>query len=297
MPQGTAPEETIADAQDDVTEADTEAGEEPETVTEQAAPVQGDPALAANTRGSLPGSEFSDSLSSGSRGPTLVVVPADSFDMGSGGSSGNTDERPRHAVNVRKFAISKHEITFQEYNRFAAATGRARPDNQGLDRASYPVFYVSWDDANEYTRWLSRQTGQRYNLPSESQWEYAAGTGSRAIYWWGYEDIADRAHCFGCSPGLDPSSPTRIGSFEPNKFGIHDTAGNVAEWVSDCWHENYNEAPEHDGVWKGGDCSSRVVRGGSYSTPFSSIRHANRDKYDPNGRYDNIGFRVVREVQ
>ena len=105
-----------------------------------------------------------------------------------------------------------------------------------------------------------------------------------------------RAHCFGCGSGLDPRKPTKIGTFAANKFGVFDTAGNVAEWVRDCWHDNYNGAPTTGEVWEGGDCITRVVRGGSYSSPPQSIRTAKRDKFKSDSLYDNIGIRVVREV-
>lgn len=242
------------------------------------------------------GSEFSDSLSDGSTGPMMVRLPAGSFDMGSSGSSSSAEERPRHNVRVDAFAISKYEISFAQYEKFAAATGRAIPDNFYMEKETHPVIYISWDDAFYYTRWLSEQTGEEYHLASEAQWEYAAGAAARTTYWWGYNEEPNRAHCFGCGSGLDPRKPTKIGSFGPNKFGVHDTAGNVAEWVRDCWHDNYDGAPSRAEVWEGGDCSYRVVRGGSYSSPPTSIRHAKRDKFKSDSTYDHIGIRIVRRV-
>ena len=242
------------------------------------------------------GEEFQDRLRDGTPGPVMVVIPAGSFQMGSPGSSANTEERPRHDVEVGRYAMGKFEVTFAQYEKFAAATGRQIPDNLSLDKGTHPVVFVTWDDALSYARWLSQQTGESYSLPSESQWEYAAGAGTRSFFWWGYDEEPGRAHCFGCETGLDPRKPTRIGSFEANPFGLHDTAGNVAEWVYDCWHEDYNGAPATGAVWEGGDCTTRVVRGGSYNSPPQSIRHAKRDRFDANNRYDNIGFRVTREV-
>jgi formylglycine-generating enzyme required for sulfatase activity len=242
------------------------------------------------------GEEFYDRLRDGTPGPTMVNIPAGTYEMGSPGSSGNLDERPRHTVEVARFAIGKHEITFTQYEKFAAATRREIPDNQSLDKRTHPVIFVTWDDALAYTRWLSDQTGETYGLPSESQWEYAAGAGARSSFWWGYEEEPNRAHCFGCETGLDPRSPTRIGSFPANPFGVYDMNGNVAEWVQDCWHDNYNGAPSTGEAWEGGDCAMRVVRGGSYSTPALSIRHAKRDRFKSDARYDNIGIRVVRQL-
>ena len=91
----------------------------------------------------------------------------------------------------------------------------------------------------------------------------------------------------------DGSNSSR--SFAANRFGVHDTAGNVAEWVRDCWHDNYNGAPAEATVWEGGDCAYRVARGGAFSSPAQSIRHAKRDRYKSDQIYDHIGFRVMRE--
>lgn len=253
------------------------------------------PAIKAATT-PVSANEFTDALKDGSRGPEMVIIPAGSYEMGSPGSSRAAEERPRHGVRVNRFAVSKYEITFAQYEKFAQATGRRVPDNLYMDKATHPVIFVSWDDAFYYARWLSEQTGARYHLPSESQWEYAAGTGARSSFWWGYEEEPNRAHCFGCGTGLDPRKPTRVGSFGPNSFGVYDTAGNVAEWVRDCWHDNYDNAPATDEVWEGGDCTFRVVRGGSYSSPPQSIRHAKRDKFKSDALYDNIGIRILREM-
>jgi formylglycine-generating enzyme required for sulfatase activity len=285
-----AEEETVSPVEEEVEVADTPV--EPE--------VTAPPPVASTTTaatGRAAGAEFSDRLADGSSGPAMVVIPAGSFDMGSSGSSSASDERPRHNVRVNKFAISKYEITFEDYEKFARAAGRKIPDNLYMDKATHPVIFVTWDDAFYYTRWLSEQTGEQYSLPSESQWEYAAGTGARSSFFWGFEEEPNRAHCFGCGTGLDPRKPTRVGSFQSNKFGIYDTAGNVAEWVHDCWHDNYNGAPASAEVWEGGECAVRVVRGGSYSSPPQSIRHAKRDKFKSDSSYDNIGIRVVRAVQ
>src|SRR5690606_11925766 len=100
-----------------------------------------------------------------------------------------------------------------------------------------------------------------------------------------------RAHCFGCGDGVPARTPTTVGSFEPNRFGIHDTAGNVAEWVQDCFHPNYRDAPADASVREGGDCSVRVVRGGHYSTPQPTTQKRERLPHDR--AYAEVGFRVV----
>ncbi|MBI2969951.1 MAG: SUMF1/EgtB/PvdO family nonheme iron enzyme [Gammaproteobacteria bacterium] len=262
--------------------------EGPVTETEPAAEKPVAPAAPAT-------GEFRDKLKDGTSGPAMLWIPAGTFEMGSPGSSRNADERPRHAVKIDRFAIGKYEITFTEYEKFANATGRRIPDNLYMEKETHPVIFVTWDDAFYYARWLSEQTGKKYRLPSETEWEYVAGTGKTSTFWWGFDEEPQRAHCFGCGTGLDPRKPTKVGSFKANAFGVFDTAGNVAEWARDCWHENYSGAPSDGGVWEGGDCTYRVARGGAYSSPPQSIRHAKRDRYKSDQAYDHIGFRLVRE--
>ncbi len=293
----TAPEET------EVTEPEeTPAGEEAEVAEEAPAepeaeppvaekpPAEAAPAPAATSTGA-----FTDPLKSGGNGPEMVWITAGSFEMGSPGSSTNADERPEHAVKLKKFAISKYEITFTQYDKFAKAAGKKLPDNLYMDRDTSPVIFVSWDDAYSYAKWLSDETGKKYRLASESEWEYAASGGKNTPFWWGFDEETGKAHCFTCDSQFDPRKPAKIGSFDPNQFGVYDTAGNIAEWVHDCWHDTYKDAPADGSVWEGGDCTQRVVRGGSFISPQQSIRTAKRDKFKSNTGYDHVGIRVVRE--
>ncbi len=262
------------------------------------APAQPAPAPAQPAPAPLPpvaARTFQDTLRSGGKGPVLVKVPAGRFQMGSPSHSVRTEERPEHSVDIAAFSMSTHEITYAEYERFARATGRKRPKNPGYDKKTYPVTFVSWDDALAYTQWLSRETGKKYRLPTEAQWEYAALSNTTSNYWWGRPLGSGRAHCFDCDSGLNPREPTRVGRFNPSPFGLYDTAGNVAEWVRDCWHADYNGAPADGSVWEGGDCSQRVVRGGSFLNTGKSIRAKARSKWDSQKGYDSVGFRVVRE--
>lgn len=276
-------EETIATVEESIPEPAPTS--EPEAVTQAAvAPV------------STGKKEFQDGLKDGGKAPMMVVIPTGSFEMGSPSSSHITDERPRHTVKIQSFAISKYEITFAEYDKFAIAEKRKPPDDLYMDRETHPVVFVKWDDAYYYTKWLSEQTGKKYRLLSESEWEYAASSGKKAPFWWGYDKEPNRAHCFDCENGLDPRKPTKIGNFAANPFGIHDTAGNVSEWVSDCWHENYDGAPSDNETWEGGDCTYRILRGGAYISPAQSIRSAKRDKLKSNTGYDHIGIRIAREL-
>ncbi len=243
-----------------------------------------------------PRATLGDTLRDGGRGPQMVKIPGGSFRMGGAASALSPDERPRRVVTVEPFAMSAYEVTFAEYDRFAKATRRKRPDSEDWDRATHPAVNVSWDDAYQYARWLSKQTGHKYRLPSEAEWEYAARAGSKTKYWWGYRIGKENAHCFDCKSGLHPRKPAKVGLFKPNPVGIYDTAGNVWEWVHDCYHPNYRGAPEDGSVWEGGDCTRRVARGGSYSSASTSLRSAKREKFVSDKGYDDVGIRLVREL-
>jgi formylglycine-generating enzyme required for sulfatase activity len=137
--------------------------------------------------------------------------------------------------------------------------------------------------------------------PTAEEWEYAARAGTETAYWWGDEIGKNRANCNGCGSQWDYKQTAPVGSFAPNPWGLYDTAGNVWEWVQDCWHKNYEGAPE-DGskAWKeGGDCSlrgsSRVVRGGSWFYLPRYVRSALRDRNEPDNRNDNPGFRLAQD--
>jgi len=296
----TEDESEIVDDEPAIEEETTDAVVEETGTDEVAEPVVAATEVISEQQAEKPAASIAktiqDNLKSGGKGPLMVVIPAGKYLMGST-SSRHSEERPRHEVSVEQFAASQYEITFAEYDQFAKASGRKIPDSLYLDRATHPVIYVTWDDAYYYAKWLTEETGQRYSLANEVEWEYLASTGKKSTFWWGYDEEPNRAHCFGCGTNLDPRKPTKIGSFEPNAFGIYDTAGNVSEWIHDCWHDNYKGAPEYSEVWEGGDCSYRGVRGGAYSTPPQSIRNAKRDKFKSDKAYDHIGIRVIREIR
>jgi len=239
---------------------------------------------------------FTDRLRAGGRGPMMIALPAGKFRMGNTSGLISADETPRHAVNVSAFAMSVYEVTYAEYDRFAAATGRSKPNSAGADRKTHPVNNVSWDDALAYTRWLSKQTGKKYRLPSEAEWEYAARAGTRTSFWWGTTKGQGNAHCFDCGTELNTNKAARVGSYKPNAFGLYDTAGNLYEWVHDCYHKNYQGAPNDGSVWEGGDCSVRVVRGGAFRSPATSMRVENREVFPSGKGQYNVGIRVALDL-
>lgn len=242
------------------------------------------------------GSTFQDQLKNGTKAPQMIELPSGTFRMGGASSFISADEAPRHEVNIKKFAISTHEITFAEYEVFAKATKRSMPNHNNWDKTKHAVINVSWDDALAYVQWLSQQTGHKYRLPSEAEWEYAARAGTSTPFWWGNEKGINNAQCFDCQSDFNQSKPAKVGSFKANPFGLYDTAGNVFEWTHDCYHSNYVNAPTDGSVWEGGNCSVRVARGGAYRSPASSMRAANREKFPSNKGQYHVGIRIVRAL-
>ncbi len=239
---------------------------------------------------------FRDSLKNGGRGPAMIQVPGGQFRMGGPSGIVSPDEVPRHEVTISSFMVSVYEVTFADYDRFAKATKRKKPKDHGWDRKTHPVVNVSWDDSQAYTRWLSQQTGIRYRLLSEAEWEYMARAGTTTSYWWGSKSGVGNAHCFDCKTDFSTSKAARIGTYQPNLFGIYDTAGNVFEWVHDCYHRNYKDAPNDGTVWEGGNCDVRVVRGGAYASPANSMRAEHREKFKSGRGQYNVGIRVARDL-
>ena len=215
---------------------------------------------------------FQDDLKDGGKGPAMLPISPGSFLMGSPEDEKNRykDESPQHSVTIPKpFAIGRDEVSFDEYDRFAQATGKPLPKDQGWGRGrgSRPVINVTWQDAQDYAAWLSGQTGQAYRLPTEAEWEYAARAGTATAYWWGDELGKNHANGGGGGSEWDGKQTAPVGSFPANPWGLRDTAGNVYEWVEDCWHDNYRGAPDDGRAWvEGTDCASGS-RGG-----FAAVR-------------------------
>jgi formylglycine-generating enzyme required for sulfatase activity len=225
----------------------------------------------------------------------MVVVPAGEFKMGSGET---VYEKPEHRVVIANpFAIGRREITFEEWDLCVASGGcKYRPDDHGWGRGSRPVIDVSWDDAKAFVNWLSQKTQKGYRLPSEAEWEYAARAGTNSQFWWGRPPVAGNANCEDCS-STPPRRTLPTGSFRPNGFGLFDVAGNVAEWVEDCWNDSYRGAPMDGSAWTTGQCRQRGLRGGSFASKANVIRSAARFRYDQDVRYYANGFRVARDLR
>ncbi len=232
--------------------------------------------------------KFKDKLTKGGTAPEMVWIPAGSFVMGGTGSTPPVNERPHHQVTLNKFAISSKEVTRGEFAKYSGIAVSNTNKNQ-------PVRNVSWKSAKKYTNWLSKRTGKTYRLASESEWEYAARAGTTSPYWWGHKVGVDNALCFGCTTPLEPTRPADTGSYPANAFGLYDTAGNVAEWVEDCYHGDYDGAPNDGSAWNTESCKERSLRGGSYVNATKSLFVSRRDKLAANKSENHIGFRIVRE--
>jgi formylglycine-generating enzyme required for sulfatase activity/uncharacterized caspase-like protein len=259
------------------------------------------------------GEIFRDRLKDGSSGPEMVWMPAGTFQMGDIQGGGDDDEQPVHRVSVEKFAMGRYEITVGEFRQFVNATGYKTDAEKGGDcwtyasgwkkvknanwhnpnfsqENSHPVVCVSWNDVTAYARWLSQQTGQNYRLPTEAEWEYAARAGTNTKYWWGNEIGANKANCYRdyCKDNFEYTAP--VGSFSPNPFGLHDTAGNVWEWTCSEYEDRY-QGKEKRCV---SNASLFVLRGGSWNSSAGRTRAADRGRGEPTFRNDDLGVRLAR---
>lgn len=270
--------------------------------------------------------------------PELVLIPPGEFRMGAEGGEEGRPEGPVRVVRIGKaFALGRYEVTQAQFAAFVTATGREMGGNcqvwegewrtpQGADWtnpgygrtpfADEPVACVTWEDAEAYVQWLSRRTGQRYRLPSEAEWEYAARAGGTADYYWvdmgaaadgdacRYANVYDSSGAaangfawapFGCDDGFGRVAP--VGSFLANAFGLHDMIGNVWEWVADCYQAPYPPLPVDGSAVQSaaGSCARRSVRGGSWITRPDRQRASFRGRDPVDARFSFFGFRVARE--
>ena len=299
--------------------------------------------LAAAAQSALPGTVVQDC----SDCPAMVVVPPGRFVMGS-----NRDEQdrfgvapdyaatelPAHPVRIdRSFAISRTPVTKDEWALYAVSAeaqdgpsgcsvfstegrswgfdpNRSWRDPGFTQAGREPVVCVDFEDARRYAAWLSGRTRQRYRLPTEAEWEYAARAGTSTANYWGdtlddacaHTNAADltRLHASGqselpgsalrCDDGYAYTAP--VDAFPPNEFGLYGMSGNVNQIVVDCFHANYDGAPEDGRVWAGGDCRYHMDRGASWVNSPRFVRAAMRHKDLVEARISVLGFRLVREL-
>jgi formylglycine-generating enzyme required for sulfatase activity len=232
--------------------------------------------------------------------PEMIVVPAGSFMMGSPESETGRRARegPQHEVTIAKFAVSKFEVTWDEWGACVKYRGCPHISDSAWGYGKRPVINVKWEQVYQYVAWLSRMTGQPYRLLTEAEWEYAARAGTKTAYPWGNEIGNGNANCSGCgSQWADDEKTAPVGSFPANAFGLHDMNGNVWEWVEDCYQSNYDGAPTDGSALIRDDCINHVVRGGSWAVwQGESARSASRDNYARNQERAYVGFRIARTL-
>lgn len=242
--------------------------------------------------------------------PEMIVVPIGSFLMGS--NYGRTEENPIHSVKIEnKIAVGKYEVTRGQYALFVNDT--KYPQKLGCEvfdlpsfnmnqRKSWvdpdfkqdndhPVVCVNWYDAQAYVNWLSKDTGHKYRLLSESEWEYVARAGSTTSYSFGDKIDSTRANFGDAFRGT-----TAVGSYPANAFGLHDIHGNAAEWVADCWTDSYENAPVTGDPITEYTCRKRVFRGGTWHNAGEYLRSAFRYGYIAEFKLSGLGFRVAKQI-
>ena len=271
---------------------------------------------------------FRDTLSIGGKGPEMVRIPAGSFRMGDIQGGGGSDEKPVHRVSVGAFAMGKYEVTVGEFKRFVKSSryttdaekkGSCYTYKNGSwgykkganwrnpsfsQNNNHPVTCVSWNDATAYTKWLSQQTGKKYRLPTEAEWEYAARAGTSTKRYWGnnpdkactYANVADKTAkkkfsdwtIHNCADGYTYTAP--VGQKQPNAFGLFDVLGNVWEWTCSEYESKYQGKEK--------TCKNRAayfaLRGGSWGDKPTRSRSAFRFRLDPSGRGRFDGLRLIR---
>ncbi|MGE4063668.1 MAG: formylglycine-generating enzyme family protein [Rhodospirillaceae bacterium] len=248
--------------------------------------------------------------------PEMIVIPAGSFRMGSSQQELNNNEGPQRTVTIRKpFAVGIYAVTFQEWGACVAGGGCNSyvPPDEGWGRGNRPVISVNWHEAKAYVRWLnemlrslrpetegataaSATISGPYRLLSEAEWEYAARAGTTTRYYWGDAHERGKANCDRCGSEWDNRQTAPVGSFPPNAFGLYDMAGNVLQWVEDCYHDSYAGAPTNGAPLTAGKCEARVMRGGSWFNSTYYLRSSQRFIVSPHIRGTNAGFRVAKTL-
>lgn len=265
--------------------------------------------------------------------PDLILLEGGSFMRGAaiGDPAADESELPRHEVTVAKpFAIAARQVTVQDYERFATATGHEtgmgcytftdegwrHDENADWRMPGFPqtpldpVVCISWHDAMAYAAWMSARTGKTYRLPSEAEWEFAARGGFREGNFWGEDDTRICAYANvnditaknktakaaeNCTDGFLYTSPA--GHFRPNPFGLYDAIGNAWVWLADCWQGDYRASPRDGSAHLDNNCERRVLRGGSWTDTPGPVRIGARENRPPHGRYSIAGFRLARNAE
>ena len=249
--------------------------------------------------------------------PEMVVIPAGSFIMGSPETEKDRieNEGPQHQVSVKRFAVGKFTVAFDEWQECVNLGDCPAVSDSGYGKGRRPVINVTWGEAKNYAAWLSKLTGKDYRLLTEAEWEYAARAGTTTAYSFGedlagvceYGNFADislrnearqRNYSIGTSDICDDGNAmtAEVGSYKPNGFGLYDMHGNVFQWTADCYRKTYDDAPNDGAAVDPPGCASRVARGGSWYKRPEFLRSALRGSDTPETRFHDIGFRLARTL-
>jgi len=268
--------------------------------------------------------------------PPMVTIKAGEFMMG---SARKADSQPVHAVAIKSFRLGKYEVTAAEFQRFVEATRYKAPrmcmqmasknwfatvPNEFTPAATLqslskfePATCIGWNGADAYVKWLAKETGKKYRLPTEAEWEYAHRAGSTQRYFFGndetqacrYANLADRSAEAAIKRDFGLESKTHVGvipcddkaeyasivgMYEPNAFGLHDTLGNISEYLQDCGHDDYNGAPNDGSAWVSGTCKDRSLRGGTWH--WRGFHAASRGSMEPDFIGGLEGFRIAEDL-
>jgi formylglycine-generating enzyme required for sulfatase activity len=240
--------------------------------------------------------QVAENLGNGTR-LELLLIPSGSFQMGSPHRVGNPDEHPQHFVNIKSFMMSKFLTTQSQWKTIMGTLPRCRFKGDHL-----PVERISWVDAQTFCERLSRKTGRKFQLPSETQWEYACRAGTGTPFSFGETLTVDVANFNGEHTFRDEARgfyrhvTTEGGTFPPNAFGLYDMHGNLWEWCDDNWLEDYSSAPRDSSSYQNKDSHERVARGGSWHEPPRLCRSASRLRILESDADEFTGFRVVCNV-
>jgi formylglycine-generating enzyme required for sulfatase activity len=240
-------------------------------------------------------------------GMQFVSVPAGCFKMGDTWGDGQGDEKPVHEVCLDGFSMGKYEVTNAQYRKYRPNHSSGSYDGNSLNEDNQPVTNVSWFDAVDYAKWLSKKSGRTYRLPSAAEWEYAARGGTTGRNYWGdnqadacrYANGADLAAksqwpewaASNCNDGYKVAAP--VGSFLPNAYGLYDMMGNAWEWTGD-WYdaEYYFESPRDNPL---GPSSGNLKnpKGGGWGNASECIRVSDNNGFEPDFRIFFLGFRLL----
>ena len=241
----------------------------------------------------------------------MVVIPAGAAVLGTpaGEPGRRTNEAPPHDVAIAKpFALGRYAVTFEEWDA-CVAEGGCKPNTSdlGFGRGRRPDMYATLDDAADFIAYLNAKTGGGYRLPSEAEWEYAARACPKPNcapqpFWFGAISpeaaVYDARFSYGGSPKSSAEPKTQPVDFgRPNPFGLFNMAGNISQWMADCWNPLPAGARSNGAPWTGGDCGRHVVRGGSWADQPEALRAGARSYDVARNRSDQIGFRVARNLE